>query len=713
MKKIILMFLIVISSAFANFNEEFLTAVEDNNIIETKVLLKLGADIETKEPWLGKTALMIASSKNFVEMTQLLLNKGAKIEAQNKDGFTPLIWAVWTNSLKTADLLLKKGAKIEAKTKTGDNVLHLVALQGNIDTVAFLLNKGANIEAENGEKKTPLFIAIENGKEDLVEYLIGRGANINIKNEKKQKPIFYAIEKDSPALVSKLIKKGVNIEEKNDEGQTPLLNAIDIEKVDIIQLLLQEKAQINAIDKEGNSPLILASKNAYRDLVITLLDRGADIEGKNFLGNTAFMVAALYDNDGIAEELMYRGADVDTQNLMGRKAIDLAKDNGSKRFLALMKNREKQLIENMAIAIENNQKFIFDKILTEDIDFNTPAKNGEILLIKAIKSGKIYYVNSLLSMGVEIKNRKILFSSTDNMDALKVLLSKGIDLEEKDKNMETVLISATKKAQVEAVKLLVENGAKLDAKDSKGNNLLDLALSSNSDVLIQYFLGKGVLINTKNKDFLLWAVKNNNKAIVEKFMTDRDNIDVRDKEKRSLLALASIYNAKDIADILIKKGLDLNERDKFAYTPIMYAAKYNSKEMAEILIKNKVEFKEAAVIAISADSLEVFKLFDKEGLKVKEEDGNGKTYLMYAAEFNAKRITAYLLDGWFTSEDAKDNNDETALMYAARSGAIEVAEILIKEGANKKVKNKKGENLLDLSKTPQMREFLLSKGVKW
>jgi hypothetical protein len=52
-------------------------------------------------------------------------------------------------------------------------------------------------------------------------------------------------------------------------------------------------------------------------------------------------------------------------------------------------------------------------------------------------------------------------------------------------------------------------------------------------------------------------------------------------------------------------------------------------------------------------------------------------------------------------------------MYAARNGAIEVADVLIKKGANKKTKNKKDEKLLGVSKNNEMREFLLSKGVKW
>jgi len=117
-------------------------------------------------------------------------------------------------------------------------------------------------------------------------------------------------------------------------------------------------------------------------------------------------------------------------------------------------------------------------------------------------------------------------------------------------------------------------------------------------------------------------------------------------------------------------------------------------------------------VAIIWDSMETLKLFDKNGIRIKEKDKFDRSLLMLAAEYNAKRIAEYLLDEGL-DEDDEDKNGETALMYAARNGAIEVADVLIKKGANKKTKNKKDEKLLGVSKNNEMREFLLSKGVKW
>ena len=83
-----------------------------------------------------------------------------------------------------------------------------------------------------------------------------------------------------------------------------------------------------------------------------------------------------------------------------------------------------------------------------------------------------------------------------------------------------------------------------------------------------------------------------------------------------------------------------------------------------------------------------------------------------AAKVDALRVAQYRMNEG-VNEDSEDKNGETPLMYAVRAGNVEMAKLLIKEGANKKIKNEKGEKLLEVAKTSEMREYLLSLGVKW
>ena len=92
MKKFFFMFLISVSAIFADLNEKLLSAVEDNNVLESRLLIKMGGSVESTESWLGKTPLMIAASQNYLEMSELLLEKGANIEAKNKSFFIGLFF---------------------------------------------------------------------------------------------------------------------------------------------------------------------------------------------------------------------------------------------------------------------------------------------------------------------------------------------------------------------------------------------------------------------------------------------------------------------------------------------------------------------------------------------------------------------------------------------------------------------------------------------
>jgi uncharacterized protein len=65
-------------------------AVEDGDTHMLLRALASGKNIESRYQD-GKTALMIASVKGHEEISKILLDKGAKIDAKNDGGWTPLM----------------------------------------------------------------------------------------------------------------------------------------------------------------------------------------------------------------------------------------------------------------------------------------------------------------------------------------------------------------------------------------------------------------------------------------------------------------------------------------------------------------------------------------------------------------------------------------------------------------------------------------------
>ena len=128
--------------------------------------------------WKKPTALHKAAAKGHKEIVQLLLSKGASLEAKDVFERTPLHYAALNGRFSTVELLLSKRASLEAKSIYGQTPLHCAAWRGDTSTVELLHSKGASLEAINKRGQTPLDIAIEYDRTDTIKLLKSRAAEL-------------------------------------------------------------------------------------------------------------------------------------------------------------------------------------------------------------------------------------------------------------------------------------------------------------------------------------------------------------------------------------------------------------------------------------------------------------------------------------------------------------------------------------------------------
>ncbi len=134
---------------------------------------------------IGATPLYIAAGEGRLAVVELLLDKGAAIEAKAEDGCTPLSTAAFNGHVDVVKLLLDRGAAVEGKHKDSVTPLAMAAQQGHIGVVRLLIEKGAVVDAKDSDGFTPLARAAQNRTGllarhlEVMKFLLSKGANPN------------------------------------------------------------------------------------------------------------------------------------------------------------------------------------------------------------------------------------------------------------------------------------------------------------------------------------------------------------------------------------------------------------------------------------------------------------------------------------------------------------------------------------------------------
>jgi ankyrin repeat protein len=105
-----------------------------------------GIDLEAKAPN-GNTALMMAAFRQNKTALLELLKRGAQV---NQKGWTALHYAAAAGSVEISRILLDKYAYIDAESPSGMTPLMIAAREGQEDVVALLLEQGADATLKDG-----------------------------------------------------------------------------------------------------------------------------------------------------------------------------------------------------------------------------------------------------------------------------------------------------------------------------------------------------------------------------------------------------------------------------------------------------------------------------------------------------------------------------------------------------------------------------------
>lgn len=143
-----------------------------------QALVKAGAKVDLGDHD-GLTPLMAAANyegDNFLKIVNLLIQSKADIKLQNKNGDTALHFAAG-NNFKTDNVqaLLKAGAKVDAQNALGETPLMKACQTARVDIAKVLVMNGANINAVNKEGLSVWRIANRAGYKEIIAFLTTLG----------------------------------------------------------------------------------------------------------------------------------------------------------------------------------------------------------------------------------------------------------------------------------------------------------------------------------------------------------------------------------------------------------------------------------------------------------------------------------------------------------------------------------------------------------
>lgn len=425
----------------------------------------------------GTTALHWAARAGDLDAVDLLLRAGANVKATDRYGLTALSLACTNADFAMVRKLLDAGADANATDPNGETLLMTAArTEGGAEVVNLLVERGARVnERDKIVSQTALMLAVRANQSDSVRLLLAHGAEVHVRTRIGKTP-----ERRPPNAGGGSHGKGIvrggwpdrGAQDPTPGGMTALLYAARDGRLDMARMLVAVGADVNQAEANKVTPLLIAIANDHLDVADFLLDNGAEVNAADNWGRTPLWTA------------------LDVRDLDYDRSGEQHSDRPA--YLAMIR----RLLDtganvNARIAeVPPIRRWVLPISDISWVDFT-----GETTFVRAALAGDITVMRLLLARGADpniptfSKTTALMAaagvnwsvgqtyteSREDLMEAVKLCLEKGADVNEVNTMGFTALTGAVNRASDDIVEYLVKHGARMDVRDKEGRTLQDWA----------------------------------------------------------------------------------------------------------------------------------------------------------------------------------------------------------------------------------------------
>jgi ankyrin repeat protein len=358
-------------------DEQLRQAAWNDNPDRADELIDLGADVNAKDDT-KQSAYLIATSEGYLDLLNLALAHGARVNDKDSWNGTGLIRAAERGHALVVGRLLRAGIDRDHVNRIGYQAIHEAIWLGEDtrhyrDTVRVLIAGGVELtRRSSNEGLTPrqmaqqrgyprieaalrtaleptqipdpdaeLLRAARTGNADRAALALRAGADIEARDTNKRTPLLLAATNDRVDVARLLVALGADPDALDDRHDTPWLVTGVTGSVPVLEALLPAEPDLTIRNRFGGTSLIPASERGHVDYVGRVLKTGIEVNHVNQLGWTALLEAVLLGDGGpdhqqIVRLLLAAGADPSIPDNDGITALDHARSRGHTAIARLL-----------------------------------------------------------------------------------------------------------------------------------------------------------------------------------------------------------------------------------------------------------------------------------------------------------------------------------------------------------------------------------------